>query len=186
MTSRRNDVVSNREFTAKIAKMGCRVSAVIYNLRSDVRGGQKDWLERGHASTLVHRQVQRPAMKVMRYFFVGGTAAAVYFVLFAILAKLIGLLVVIIHWLQSLVLATLVNYVLSIKHVFESGVRFEKHRELMLVFTVSAFGLAINQAVLWLCIEFLGVDLLVSKLIGTGCVFYWNYGVRRNYIFRAA
>ena len=62
-------------------------------------------------------------MKVMRYFFVGGTAAAVDFVLFAIWPSLLACQGF--HPLGSAILATLVNYVLSIKHVFESGVRFE-------------------------------------------------------------
>lgn len=92
-----------------------------------------------------------------------------------------------IHWFVSatisFVLATLVNYFLSIRHVFESGVRFARHHEISLVFMVSAVGLVINQLVLWLSIEQFSIDLLVSKLFATGIVFFWNYGARSKYIF---
>ena len=81
------------------------------------------------------------------YFFVGGIAAVVDFVLFAALVKWFGL-----AWyyasVVSFTLATLVNYVLSIRFIFESEVRFAKRYEIALVFLASAMGLAVNQAAL--------------------------------------
>jgi putative flippase GtrA len=121
-------------------------------------------------------------MKLVRYFFVGGAAALVDFGLFALLARVAGL-----PWfpvaLFSFTLATLLNYLLSVRHVFESGIRFTRRHELMLVYLVSAVGLAINQVVLWFGIESARVDMLVAKLIATGTVFFWNYGARRYFIF---
>jgi putative flippase GtrA len=121
-------------------------------------------------------------MRIIRYFFVGAAAAAVDIGVFVILAKAFGL-----PWfpvaLFSFILATLVNYQLSIRHVFSSGVRFAQHHELALVFLVSAAGLVVNQTVLWLLIEKLSWDLVVSKVGATGLVFFWNYTVRRYFIF---
>ena len=121
-------------------------------------------------------------MKLVRYFFVGGAAALVDFSLFALLARVAGL-----PWfpvaLFSFTMATLVNYVLSVRHVFESGIRFSRRHELMLVYLVSAVGLAINQGALWFGIEAAHLDMLVAKLGATGAVFFWNYGARRYFIF---
>jgi len=121
-------------------------------------------------------------MKLVRYFFVGGAAALVDFSLFALLARAAGL-----PWfpvaLFSFTVATLVNYVLSVRHVFESGIRFSRRHELMLVYLVSAVGLAINQGALWFGIESAHVDMLVAKLGATGAVFFWNYVARRYFIF---
>ena len=121
-------------------------------------------------------------MKIVRYFFVGAAAAAVDIGFFAILAKYFGL-----PWFPvsifSFVLATLVNYVLSIKHVFSSGVRFARHHEVMLVFVVSAIALAVNQGVLWVLIENWSWNLIIAKIFATGVVFFWNYAARRNFIF---
>lgn len=124
-------------------------------------------------------------MRIVRYFFVGAAAAAVDIGVFGVGTKLLGF-----PWFPvgclSFVLATAVNYMLSVRHVFDSGVRFHRHHELLLVFAVSGIGLAINQAVLWLLIEKWGWELILAKVGATGTVYFWNYGVRRNFIFRPA
>ena len=123
-------------------------------------------------------------MTIVRYFFVGGAAAAVDVTLFALLAQYAGL-----PWFPvaifSFVLATMVNYVLSIKFVFDSGVQFGKKQEIILVFFTSGIGLAVNQAFLWVLIEVYETHLLAAKIFATGSVFFWNYSARRLFIFRS-
>lgn len=122
-------------------------------------------------------------MKIARYFFVGGLAAAVDIGIFTVAVKVFEF-----DWfyvaLFSFVLATALNYILSIRYVFESGVRFEKKVEVSLVFLVSGIGLVINQSVLWLQIEAAGIDEVLSKLLATGTVFLWNYMARSQFIFK--
>lgn len=122
-------------------------------------------------------------MKLVRYFFVGAVAACVDISLFLLLVRLGGW-----GWFPaaacSFVAATLVNYVLSVRHVFESGTRFQRHHEIMLVFLVSAIGLAVNQIALWVLIRGTGGALLISKLTATGIVFGWNYVARRHFVFK--
>ena len=124
-------------------------------------------------------------MKIVRYFFVGGVAAGLDITVFGILTKGLGL-----PWFSvavfSFVLANIVNYLLSIWYVFNSGVRFSRHHEVFWVFVVSGVGLVFNQAILWALIERLTWDLLLAKIAATSGVFLWNYGVRRNFIFKAA
>lgn len=122
-------------------------------------------------------------MKITKYFLVGGTAAIVDFLFFAALVKVFAF-----GWLGSagfsFCVATIVNYFLSIRHVFQNGARFEKRLEVALVFAVSAIGLLINQAILGMLIEWFSIDVLLSKIAATGSVFFWNYGARRHFIFR--
>jgi putative flippase GtrA len=122
-------------------------------------------------------------MRVIRYFFVGGAAAAVDIGLFVLGAKWLGFPYLPVATV-SFVVATAVNYFLSVRHVFESGVRFRKHEEIGLVFIVSALGLAVNQLILWLAVEYVGIELVLSKVCATGVVFFWNYGIRHFFIFR--
>jgi putative flippase GtrA len=121
-------------------------------------------------------------MKLVKYFLVGGFAALVDILLFALLVKGFES-----SWLSSAAfsfcIATLINYFLSVRHVFKSGVRFVKRNEILLVFVVSAIGLMINQAVLGVLIELRGTDVLLSKVAATGSVFFWNFGARRYFIF---
>ena len=117
-----------------------------------------------------------------RYFLVGGAAACVDIGLFLAFAKGLGL-----PYLRvaaaSFVIATLVNYVLSVRFVFRSGQRFGRRWEIALVYLVSGVGLAINQAILFMCVEWMHLGLLLAKLAATGTVFSWNYLARRFFVF---
>ncbi|MDA1330652.1 MAG: GtrA family protein [Chloroflexi bacterium] len=122
-------------------------------------------------------------MKLIRYFCVGGAAAVVDITLFTALAQFAGF-----PWFPvavfSFVVATLVNYFLSINYVFDSSVRFRKRHEVVLVFFASGIGLVANQVILWILIEVQGMHLVAAKIIATGGVFFWNYAARRLFIFR--
>jgi putative flippase GtrA len=122
-------------------------------------------------------------MKIVRYALVGGTAAVVDFVIFLVFAKLMGFNYL---WVGAVgfVVATAVNYVLSIRHVFTAGVRFRREMEIALVFAVSLVGLGLNQLILYLGIGRLGMEMLLTKLLATGSVFLWNYGMRNHFVFR--
>ncbi|WP_295447538.1 GtrA family protein [uncultured Thiodictyon sp.] len=124
-------------------------------------------------------------MKIVRYFFVGATAAAVDIGLFGVAVKGLGL-----PWFPvaicSFVLATAVNYALSIRYICHSGIRFGRRHEVLLVFLVSAIGLVINQAVLWVLIQSTSTDVVLAKMASSACVFFWNYGVRGRFIFGVA
>ena len=141
-------------------------------------------MERRYLGALLHPKIQLGSIKLFRYFCVGGAAAVVDFLLFAFMTKLAG-----IPWfssaLVSFFLATIFNYVLSVRHVFESGVRFSRHQEIFFVFAVSGIGLTVNQLVLWLLIESGNWEPLIAKLFGTGAVFLWNFIARHHFIFRS-
>lgn len=123
-------------------------------------------------------------MKIVRYFFVGGAAAALDISIFFVFAKLAGFNYLLVGC-AGFILATMLNYVLSVRHVFESGVRFSKHKEILLVYAVSMVGLTINQAVLFACVSQLQVELMLSKIVATLTVFFWNFAARHYFVFRS-
>lgn len=121
--------------------------------------------------------------RVARYFGVGAVAAAVDISLFWLFAGYLGYNYMVVGSL-TFILATAVNYVLSVRYVFESGVRFARHHEVLLVFGVSAIGLVLNQLVLFIGIGLLRMDVVLSKLFATAAVFAWNYNARSRFVFR--
>lgn len=135
------------------------------------------------ACDLLHHQVQRISLKIIRYFFVGSVAATIDIGVFFLFAKLLGYNYFFVGCL-SFLLATAVNYALSIRLVFRSGVRFTKKTELVFVYVVSLVGLGLNQLILFLLVEFVGTELMLSKLTATGCVFVWNFAARNFFVFR--
>lgn len=122
-------------------------------------------------------------MKILRYAAVGGIAAVIDFVIFAVFAKWLEFNYMAIGAL-GFIIATAVNYILSIRFVFESGVRFKFRKEITLVFLISFIGLLVNQLVLFIGISILAWEMLFIKLCATGSVFLWNYGARTYFIFK--
>jgi len=123
-------------------------------------------------------------MKIVKYFFVGGVSACVDIGLFTIFAIFLGFNYLLVG-MCTFLLATAVNYVLSIYHVFESGVRFTKKKEIIAVFLVSGVGLLINQVILFASVEIFDVSKFFAKIVASGSVFIWNYSLRSFYIFQA-
>src|SRR6185436_6723738 len=117
--------------------------------------------------------------RAVRYFVVGGISAVFDIGFFYVFAKLFGY-----HYLAvacvGFVFAVLLNYALSVRFVFTSGVRFSRGRELALVYLVSGVGLALHLLVLYAAADLLGLELMLSKVIATGSVFLWNF-LARNY-----
>ena len=120
---------------------------------------------------------------IIKYFFVGGICTLLDLSLFYVFAKVLHYNYLIVSSI-GFTLAVLLNYALCIKYIFQSGVRFSKNAEIVSVFLVSFMGLALNQGVLFCFAALLGTDILLSKIIATGAVFFWNYFSRSAYVFR--
>jgi putative flippase GtrA len=123
-------------------------------------------------------------MNLIKYFFVGGTCAAIDLILFSIFIYFFDL-----PWpiagCISFLIATTSNYYLSIRFVFSQGARFNQSLELTLVYLVSGAGLALNLSFLYLLIEIFNLHLLLSKILATGVVFFWNFLIRQFFIFKS-
>jgi len=122
-------------------------------------------------------------MKIIKYFFVGATAALTDISLFYIFAKVLGYPYLMVAFF-SFIIATLVNYLLSIKYVFQSGVKFSKKYEISLIYIISGIAIIINQISLYILIDVLTTEMILSKTISTIITFFWNYYMRNNIIFK--
>lgn len=123
-------------------------------------------------------------MKIVRYFFVGGISAVIDISLFAIFASYLKFPWAIVSMI-TFIIATLVNYFLSIRFVFKSGSKYKKQHEILGVFIISTLALLLNQMFLYLFIEKMNVHLVISKCLTTGMLFLWNYFGRKRFIFSA-
>lgn len=121
-------------------------------------------------------------MRIVKYFFVGGIAAVVDISSFILFASILGYNYLVVGAL-TFIIATLVNYILSIKFVFRSGVKHSKRKEILLVYIISTGGLCFNLIILYICHNTMNIELILSKLIATTIVFFWNYLARKFFVF---
>ena len=116
-----------------------------------------------------------------RYLVVGGLSALVDWGIFALM--LFGFeLHYILAGTISFVLATGLNYYLSVRFVFGSGRRRRSER-IVLLYLVSVVGVIFNLGLLSVGIDVLDLHPMLSKILATGLVLVWNFAARYFFVF---
>lgn len=119
-------------------------------------------------------------MQFLRYFFVGGTAAVVDLLTFAVLVKYLGW-----HYIPVAFLAYMVglcwNHLLCVFWVFQS--KHHPLKEFLMVFFIALGGLLWTWLILWVLIDLGGIDAVISKMISQILVLFWNFGMRKYLVF---
>ncbi len=131
-------------------------------------------------------------VKVILYLFVGGTAALVewglFYLFFYYLLAGLGLSVDTLTMVATALafgLSTLYHYFLGNVLVFDSGSKYDKSKELSLVFLVSIIGLVFNLVLMYVFVGLLAWQPMLAKVITSCIVVVWNYLSRKKWIFKS-
>lgn len=134
--------------------------------------------------------------QILKFGVVGFFCFLIDFGLTAGLANFFG-----VHYLISkflgFVVSAIVNYILSIKFVFTQKKEMDRKKEFTVFIILSAFGLLINEVVMYICIDGIYVhseflkglisnELMVSisSVIATGIVMVYNFISRKLFLER--
>ncbi len=124
----------------------------------------------------------------LSYFGVGGAAALVEWGTFSLLEFAFNTPYLLATFI-AFVVATLVNWILGRIFTFkESAYQEQRTKEFLLVFLVSAIGLAFNLLLMYLFVTVLRMDTNIlktlAKVLATGIVFIWNFLSRKLWIYK--
>lgn len=122
-------------------------------------------------------------MKIIKYFFVGLIAAIVNIGMLYILTDIVGIYYIFSNVL-SFILGILINYILSVKFVFDNSNIKNKKIELLVYFIIGLLGLLLDTLIIYLLVAKLNIYHMFSKFISTIIVFFWNYGIRNLFYSR--
>lgn len=115
------------------------------------------------------------------YLIVGGGATLVEWVLFHFLNGRFK-----IHYMIATSIAfavsTFANWAFGRLIMFQAGQNVFK--ELVKIYLTAVAGLLMNLAIMWLAIEQFHIDEMLSKIIATGIVFFWNFLIRKFLIYK--
>lgn len=116
-----------------------------------------------------------------KYATVGAMSAALDFGLLFVLTDFVGF-----HYLASatisFVCAAFLNYMFNKKWTFQSSGK--KRKQLPVFFTIAILGLIINNNIIYIAVEHLGVHYLIGKLIAAAIVTSWNFFGNKYLTFR--
>ena len=128
-------------------------------------------------------------VQFVSYFFVGGCAALVEWIMFFVFATLLGL-----QYMLATVLAfifsTTTNLILGKIIAFKESSQYRNKEvaEAFAIFFVSAIGLLFNMGLMYLFVSILCLNtdflMTLSKICATGIVFFWNFLIRKLLIYK--
>ena len=131
-------------------------------------------------------------IKIILYLFVGGTAALVewglFYLFFYHLLAGFGLnldALTLVATALAFGLSTLYHYFLGNILVFDSGSKYNRGKELSLVFLVSIMGLGFNLMFMYVFVGLLNWQPMLAKVVTSCIVVVWNYLSRKKWIFRS-
>ena len=130
---------------------------------------------------LIHGHTKNPLVQLLRYGVTGFIAFVVDYLLLMLLTDFFGL-----HYLIStaisFVCSVIVNYFLSINWVFNRSRKQKPMMVLSAFLIIGFFGLLITEVLMWTFTEKVHLHYLISKIIATFIVFFYNFITRRTFI----
>lgn len=82
------------------------------------------------------------------------------------------------------IVSLIANYLLSIFFVYEDKGNSKSVKGAVLFLILSAIGLFINMAGMWLGYDIIGINEWITKIIMTLIVLFYNYITRKMFIFK--
>ena len=122
------------------------------------------------------------ALQLFRYFFVGGAAFLVDYGSLWLLTDVFGL-----HYLLSAAIAFILglvcNYLLSTTWVFDNNRLENRWAEFAVFALIGVIGLGLNELIMYVGTDVLHLHYMLSKLVSTALVFFWNFFARKFILF---
>lgn len=125
-------------------------------------------------------------IQFLKFGVVGGIAFVVDYSIMVFLTEVFGVQYLISSFI-SFCVSVVVNYILSMKFVFESRDDIRKQAEFIGFVILSVIGLGINELVMYLVADvWLGDKIkrayLIAKLVATFVVMIWNFVSRKIFL----
>ena len=119
--------------------------------------------------------------QLIRFGITGGLAFVIDYVVAIFLTEVVKVNYLAASTL-SFSLAVTFNYILSIYWVFVPNERKNRRVMILLFWVFSIIGLAINDLLIWVWVERIGLHYIIAKILATGIVMIFNFVTRKRFI----
>lgn len=120
-------------------------------------------------------------LQLIKFGIVGGISTLLDYGLMLLFAEVFGIFYLLSSTL-SYTISLVFNYIASMRYVFRGREDMNKLKEFLIFTVLCLMGLGINQLVLWLIVEYAGIDYRISKIGATGVVMIWNFVTRKLFL----
>ena len=124
-------------------------------------------------------------IQLFRYLVSGGTAFIVDAGLLALLTELFGEEKLLLWTAIAFSAGLLITYLFSILWVFDNRSMKSRAAEAGVFALIGVSGLGLTELLMWLLAGKAGLHYLVSKIVTTVIVFFWNFAAKKILLFRS-
>lgn len=125
--------------------------------------------------------MQKLMKQIIRFAVVGGSAFVIDYGILFVLNSFFGVN----HLVASTIsfsISVIYNYILSTVWVFDVNEEQSKTEQLTVFMVLSIIGLGINELIMWICVDNLGMLVMVGKIVATAVVMVYNFITRKIYL----
>jgi putative flippase GtrA len=130
----------------------------------------------------LYLELHQKYAQIIKFAIAGASGAVVELGLFTLLVSIFS-----VHYQNAGILSTvvgiLVNYIISQKWVFESG-RYSQKIEFLAFIGTSFIGLILNQSAIWLLVDHVGLNNILSKAMAISFVAIFNFFTKKYLVFK--
>lgn len=121
-------------------------------------------------------------LQLFRYGFVGGVAFLVDYGTLFVLTHYAGVPYL---WSAAIafILGLVTNYLISISWVFQHSGKMNVWQEFTFFAIIGVIGLGLNELIMYVGTDMMHLHYMISKLISTAIVFFWNFFARKFILF---
>ncbi|MDB7951502.1 GtrA family protein [Faecalitalea cylindroides] len=119
--------------------------------------------------------------QLIKFGVVGGIAFLIDYIILYICTDFLGVYYLI-SSLISFSISTIFNYYASVNWVFDVDENKSNTRKFTLFIIFSVIGLGINQLIMWLGVDQLGIYYMIVKLGATAIVMIFNFVTRKMFL----
>ena len=120
-------------------------------------------------------------LQIFKFIIVGGTAFVIDYVTL-IICKEVFHLPTLLSAAIAFTISTIVNYILSVKWVFDVSDKHSNKRNFIVFIIFSLMGLGLTELIMWIGEDLLHISYLIVKIIATAIVMIFNFVTRKIFL----
>ena len=124
------------------------------------------------------RKMKKLIMQIIKFGMVGGLCFLIDYGVMIFLTEVFNINYLISSGI-SFTVSVIVNYILSMRFVFETEKDDSAMKKFIIFVVLSVIGLIINQILMWILVDKLGIFYMISKIGATFIVMVYNFITRK-------
>ena len=120
-------------------------------------------------------------IQIFKFAIVGGVATIIDFVFLYLFREFCHFPVLVSNTL-SFCISVIYNYIASVRWVFDVNKEKDARNQFVIFIVFSVLGLLLNNAIMWITVDFLSIYYLLAKVVATVIVMIFNFVTRKMFL----